>query len=231
MLDELSAQYPVPVRPVPVEPAAVYRLPILEDVVGPPRVALPPVAARAEPALTVAPPTVAPVPPVPPAAPGAAKAAARAAARRARLATSRTAPQTEPLRDVLVFDADDAASALLSALLERFGFRSHAVQSVDQADEQLETRPFAAFFLDIALDDADRGEGLALVRRIHQLAVPEGHPAPAVLMVTAHLNPADRVRASLAGIGALLLKPVTRGDAARALESCGVTLPADARRP
>ena len=52
----------------------------------------------------------------------------------------------------------------------------------------------------------------------------------AVLLVTAQLNPADRVRATLAGIKAPLTKPVSRGDVARALESCGVTLPADARR-
>jgi hypothetical protein len=37
------------------------------------------------------------------------------------------------------------------------------------------------------------------------------------------------VRAALAGIDAPLIKPVTRGDVARALEDCDVLLPSDAR--
>jgi CheY-like chemotaxis protein len=57
-----------------------------------------------------------------------------------------------------------------------------------------------------------------------------GHPTPAVLIVTAELQPADRVRAALAGINSPLIKPVTRGDVARALEASDVLLPADARR-
>jgi hypothetical protein len=39
-----------------------------------------------------------------------------------------------------------------------------------------------------------------------------------------------RVRAKLAGCDAFLTRPVRRGDAARALESSNVVLPADARR-
>jgi hypothetical protein len=57
-----------------------------------------------------------------------------------------------------------------------------------------------------------------------------GHPAPAVLTVTAKLQPASRVRAALFGISSPLIKPVTRGDVARALEACDVILPSDARR-
>jgi hypothetical protein len=48
--------------------------------------------------------------------------------------------------------------------------------------------------------------------------------------VTTELHPADRVRAALAGISSPLIKPVTRGEVARALEACDVVLPADARR-
>jgi len=156
----------------------------------------------------------------------AAKVAARAAARR-RLAGDGSEPRaTEPLRDALVLDRDEAAGMLLCTLLERFGFDAMWVRSIGQAGAQLGARAFAAYFLDLTLD----GEGLALVQRIHKLPVPEGHPAPAVLLVTAQLNPADRVRATLAGIKAPLTKPVSRGEVARALESCGVTLPADARR-
>lgn len=157
----------------------------------------------------------------------AAKAAARAKARRARLASDRTDPATaEPLRDALVLDADAVSNTVLCALLERFGFQAHSVTSIAQAEEQLAQRPFAAVFLDIALDDT----GVALLHQIRALPAPWPHPKPAVLMISARVDPATRVRAALAGLGEPLTKPVGRGDVARALESAGVALPADARR-
>jgi CheY-like chemotaxis protein len=161
----------------------------------------------------------------------AAKAAARAAARRARLAHVHTDPgQLEQMRDVLVLDADEAASARLGELLELFGFRVHAVRSVAHAADVLARRPLVAAFLDIALDGADGGNGVALLKTIRDLPQLVGHPSPAVLIVSAQLDPADRVRAALAGIQVPLIKPVSRGDVARALEACDVVLPADARR-
>ena len=90
----------------------------------------------------------------------------------------------------------------------------------------LTTRPFAAIFLDMPLDDA----GVALLQRIRELPTPAERPGPAVLMVAAQLDPAERVLAALAGLGAPLIKPLGRGDVARALESAGVPFPVDARR-
>jgi CheY-like chemotaxis protein len=234
-LDQLAARHAEPrARLEPPPPDSV--LPTLDDEI----IILPPISmptwvqaptadvALAEPAPAGASPSAA-APAISQAladAKHAAKVAARAAARR-RLAGDGTEHRAaEPLRDVLVFDRDEPAGMLLCDLLERFGFDAMWVHAISQANEQLGRRPFAAFFLDIALD----GEGLALVQRIHELPPQEGYPAPAVLLVSAHLNPADRVRAALAGIKAPLTKPVSRGDVARALESCGVTLPADARR-
>ena len=159
------------------------------------------------------------------------RAAARSASRRARLASGRAgAAPVEPLRDVLVLDADADAGALLCDLLERFGFTVHAVATVAKARAELTTRPFAAIFVDVALDESDGGAGLELLQRVHRLPPPADHAAPALLLVTAPLHPADRVIASLAGVGAPLEKPVTRGAVARALEGRGVTLPADSRR-
>jgi CheY-like chemotaxis protein len=156
-----------------------------------------------------------------------AKAAARAAARRARLASARAAPRkVDPPTDVLVLDGDEEASASLCTLLERFGFSAYSVRTIEKTIDQLATRHYAAIFLDIVLDSA----GLSLLEKIQALAVPQGQSPAAVLLVTASLDPTDRVRAALAGIGAPLIKPLSRGTVARALEDRKVTLPADARR-
>jgi len=157
----------------------------------------------------------------------AAKAAARAKARRARLSHVHTDPgQLEQMRDVLVLDADERSSAPLIELLELFGFRVHTVRSIAHAADVLAQRALVAAFLDIALD----GDGVALLQAIQDLPRLVGHASPAVLLVSAQLDPADRVRAALAGIREPLIKPVSRGDVARALEACDVILPADARR-
>lgn len=159
------------------------------------------------------------------------KAAARAAVRRARLAQVQTGPgQLEQTRDVLVLDADTESSAQLSDLLELFGFRVHVARNILQAADVLSRLPLVAAFLDIAFDGTDQGDGLTLLQTIHDLPRLVGHAAPAVLTVTPALQPADRVRAALAGIGSPLIKPVTRGAVARALEACDVPLPSDARR-
>lgn len=225
LLDQLSAQGAAP--PPPQARASVGRTPpTLDDVVATPIAAADvatdaPLAAARSTTLHRA-----------------AKDAARGAARRARLASHRAGlVLAEPLRDVLVLDADADTSASLCTLLERFGFNAYSVRSIDQAVERLAVRPFAAYFLDIALGGvepganpgADAGAALALLQRIRERPRPEGHPVPAVLLTTTQLHPADRVRAALAGLDTPLVKPLRRGDVARALESGGVTLPADAR--
>jgi len=230
-LAELSARRasPPPDEPLPAgfedpDEIIVVEPPLLMDAVF-----MPPPAPAATPAQ---PPTPAP-PPVSPeiAARNAAKAAARAAARRARLSHVHTDPgQLEQMRDVLVLDPDEGASAHLRELLEMFGFRVHVARDIAQAADVLSRAPLVAAFLDIALDGADQGDGLTLLQTIHDLPRLVGHPTPAVLIVTAELQPADRVRAALAGINSPLIKPVSRGDVARALEASDVLLPADARR-
>jgi len=210
-LERLTTRHPGAAPEFKLPVPEVHELPTLDDVVVVPDV---PAAEPSEPAS-------------PEALRRAAKAAARAAARRARLASARAdASSAEPLRDVLVLDHDPAANAALCTLLLRFGFEPHAVGSIQQAIRPLTTRPFAAIFLDMPLDDA----GVALLQRIRELPPPAEHPGPAVLMVAAQLDPAERVLAELAGLDAPLIKPLGRGAVARALESAGVPLPADARR-
>ena len=211
----LSDGFDAPDEIIVVDP---FVLPVLMDAV--------PLPAAPEPVAS-APPTLSPEM----AERQAKKAAARAAARRARLSHVHTDPgQLEQMRDVLVLDADAASSAQLSGLLELFGFRVHVARNIAQAADVLSRRPLVAAFLDIAFDDTDQGDGLILLQTIQDLPRLVGHAVPAVLTVTTELQPADRVRAALAGINSPLIKPVTRGDLARALEACDVVLPADARR-
>lgn len=212
-LDELTTRHGL--GDEPTQPDGLRDLPTLNDIVSLPQ-------APIEAAAVMMPPAASST-----ASHGAAKAAARAKARRARQASDRTDSGTaEPLRDALVLDADGVANTLLCALLERFGFEAHSVKTIGEAAAQLEQRAFAAVFLDIGLDDA----GVALLQQIRGIPAPWPHAKPAVLMLATRLDPADRVRAALAGLGEPLVKPLGRGDVARALESAGVVLPADARR-
>lgn len=212
-LDELTTRHGP--ADEPTRPVGRRDLPTLHDIVSLPQAPIEAAAVMMPPAPATAPP-------------GAAKAAARAKARRARQqASNSTEPSAaEPLRDALVLDADGVANTLLCALLERFGFLAHSVETIAEAAAELEQRAFAALFLDIVLDDA----GVALLQQIRGIPAPWPHAGPAVLMLASRLDPADRVRAALAGLGEPLVKPLGRGDVARALESAGVVLPADARR-
>jgi CheY-like chemotaxis protein len=214
-----SAEAPPGVSP------AVHGLPTLDDVVAAHEPM--PVPATAQPAeSTLAKPAALSDPDARLAAHHAAKVAARAAARRARQAArGAEAAHGAPLSDVLVFDADAAAATSLCELLVRFGFLPHVVRNLAQVGDELAARPFAALFLDIALDDV----GVSLLRHVREMPAPADHPQPAVLLLASRLDPADRVAAALAGLPDPLIKPLGRGMVARALESSGVPLPSDAR--
>lgn len=165
-----------------------------------------------------------------PASRAAAKAARRAAVRRARLGQTPAAPGAkQAVPDVLVLDQDDGSRALLCTLLGAFGFRVHSAVGVGQAASLAAARHFAVVFVDTVLDGSDGGAGVDLCRQVKQPGVPGAEP-PMLVLVSAALRPVERVRAKLAGCDGMLVKPVTRGDVARALEACGVALPADARR-
>jgi CheY-like chemotaxis protein len=156
-----------------------------------------------------------------------AKSMARQAARRARMASSSAESQTPASTDVLLLDPDETSRQSLAALLDRFGFQVHEASDVEQAAKMASSRVFAAAFLDIALDGAAHGAGAALCERLQ-----EHRPgsSTAVVLMASQVRPADRVRAALARSDLLLVKPLTRGDVARALESCSVVLPVDERR-
>lgn len=157
-----------------------------------------------------------------------AKAAARRRSRRARLAQAGH-PGAEPLRDVLLL-APQNTDAGLAAQLEAFGFRvRHAIYSAD-ALALVADMPLAALFVDVAPGSDEDMDGLELCMEIkHQRVVLAG-AVPPVFLLANRDSAAGRVRAKLAGCDALLIRPVSRGDAARALEACDVVLPKDERR-
>lgn len=158
------------------------------------------------------------------------KIARRAAVRHARLSATSVTPGSaaEPPK-MLVLDADGAARTLLCDLLRSFGFDVFPVPDTSRACALVGTRPFAAVFVDIALDAADEGAGIELCRQVRQDGVSRGGDGALLVLVASRLSPVDRVRADLAGCAEAILKPVTRGSVARVLDTHGIALPADAR--
>lgn len=167
------------------------------------------------------------VPAAPPPARPSAKDSMRRAVRRARRAAA--GDSTYTLTDVLVLDRDEAARDHLSALLRAFGFTVHPAATNAQAAVLLGIHQLAAAFLDIVLDDSDGGEGVALCRLARKPSQADVHWTQALVVVSGQVKSTDPVRARLAGADVHLVKPLSRGDVARALEACGVALPADAR--
>ncbi|HSN31253.1 MAG TPA: response regulator, partial [Ideonella sp.] len=156
-----------------------------------------------------------------------AKAAARAAVRRAqRRGRAALADST----DVLVLDDSEIALRYLCKLLGDFGFRVHPARDGQAAWALCERQRFAAAFVDMRLDADDAVDGIAICQQLKGRPPDDVRGAARVLLVSGSGQPADEVRARLAGCDAFLAKPLTRGSVARALDDCGVALPADARR-
>lgn len=154
------------------------------------------------------------------------KSAMRAAVRRARL--RRAAPAE--CAEVLVHDPDEAARAPLCALLEGFGFQIQLARDHEHAIAIASGRCLAAAFVDVTLGDEADDDTIALCRALKGARRSPGGAPAALLLYSARVTPVEWIRAQLAGCDALITKPARRGDVARALETCAVALPADARR-
>lgn len=173
-----------------------------------------------------------PAPAAPPALPKAVratrKAERRAAVRRSR---QRGAPAgTATVSEVLVFDAHDGERDRLCTLLRSFGFGVHAVDRADKAAALAATHGFVAAFVDIALDARDGGAGIDLCKQVRAASHKRGGSETLLVLVTARLQPMDRVRAELAGCEETVIKPVTRGSVAGVLDARGIVLPTDPRQ-
>lgn len=128
--------------------------------------------------------------------------------------------------DVLVLEADPRARATLCETLAQFGFRPHAAVSAAEAAGLCRRQRHVAAFLGLG-SDVDTADTEALCRSLHD--APRGRPL-ALIAIGDPRRHAERIRMQLAGADRLLLRPVGRGDIARALDDCGLALPRDPRR-
>lgn len=172
------------------------------------------------------PPAAAPAPPSAPPSPPALERAEARARRRAAVRRALGRRQMAPVvRDVLVLEADAAARAQLCAVLEVFGFRPHVAVSVAEAEGLSRRRVHGLALLGVG---GDPDAAAALCRRLNESV----RARPAVLIAVCDRDRhADRVRMQLAGADQTLMRPVSRGDLARAVEASGMALPQDPRLP
>lgn len=159
----------------------------------------------------------------------AAKEAARRKSRAARMAHARVPGAVAEVREVLLLDGKPEPGAL-AVLLDAFGFRVMRATDIAGAVSVVETTPLAAAFLDCSVRDEVGIDGMSLCHLIKHGLLALAGEVPPVMLISGRSVAAERVRGKLAGCDAFLLHPVTRGDAARALEACNVALPADSRR-
>ncbi len=115
-------------------------------------------------------------------------------------------------RPVLVVDDSRVARSFLAQRLAALGYRVSVAASADEALERAAASTFAIVFLDLKLGDHDPLGGLQVCR-----ALKEAPRAPAVVITTASGSSADRVRGSLAGCDAYLVKPLLPADFTAAL--------------
>lgn len=209
---------------------------VMSDPEPRPHLAPPPPSPPLPPPLPPSPqlPMRAEAPPVTPPALLKAVRAKRKAERRAAVRRSRkrgTSDAGDPaVSEVLVFDAHDGERDRLCTLLRSFGFGVHAVDSAAKAAALATSRSFVAAFVDIALDAADGGAGIKLCKQVRAAGPQRAGVETLLVLVSAALQPMDRVRAELAGCEETILKPVTRGSVAGVLDARGIALPIDPRQ-
>lgn len=145
---------------------------------------------------------------------------------RARVRQPAAARET---REALLVDDSELALRLLELKLQRTGLRTRCALNSQQAVRALAQRPVDFIFLDVDLGPESELDGLALCRQIRHLPARPGRGAPVLLMVSAHHDETDRVRASLAGCDGFLGKPLDDGVLRELLGQRGVQYPDLAR--
>ncbi|MFN0185187.1 MAG: response regulator [Aquabacterium sp.] len=113
-----------------------------------------------------------------------------------------------PPADVLMVDDSDIALRFLEKQLQGWQLRAERAGSSNRALELLARQPFDFVFLDVELGERSTLDGLALCQHIKRQHVHPGGRAPVVVLLSAHQDPVDRVRGTLAGCDAYLGKPL-----------------------
>jgi CheY-like chemotaxis protein len=120
-------------------------------------------------------------------------------------------------RDVLVVDSTPIARKFLMQRLQGLGYTAHGAEHGEHALAMIEQQAFAIVFLELTLTPYNGIDGLSLCQAIKQMP---GHPngiAPAVVVTSGQAAAADRVRGSLAGCDAYLVKPLIEAEFLAAL--------------
>ena len=117
----------------------------------------------------------------------------------------------------LVVEDSAIARKFLQQRLQRLGYRVNLARHGEQALEMLAAQRFDVVCIDIALGPLGSIDGLQVCQAVHQAAAESNTAAPGVIIVTGSKVAADRVRGSLAGCDAYLVKPVTTADLIQAL--------------
>lgn len=131
-------------------------------------------------------------------------------------ATDAGNPSARPGKALVVEDSA-IARKFLQLRLQRLGYRVHLARQGEQALEMLAADRYDVVCVDIDLGPASTIDGLQVCQAIHQAAAESGTSAPGVVIVTGSRVAADRVRGSLAGCDAYLVKPVSNADLVQAL--------------
>jgi CheY-like chemotaxis protein len=128
--------------------------------------------------------------------------------------------------DVLMVGEDLATLRQIEAL----GLRTERALDSERALQLLSARGFGFVFIDRELGDDSEIDGLSLCRHIKQRQRHSHGPAPVVVMLAPTVEPADRVRGTLAGCDAFLAQPANEAALRSTLEAHGATLAPQAGR-
>lgn len=124
------------------------------------------------------------------------------------LPTAKRAPEPEPEAPaddgILVVDDSDTALHFMQNLLRRVGFQAELVRSGEEALDALSKRPYKFVFLDVTMKGMD---GYQTCRAIKQRKYPDS-PAPVIVMLTSRSGTLDKMRGTLAGADAYMVKPL-----------------------
>lgn len=120
-------------------------------------------------------------------------------------AERRRRPRGAPMEHILVVDDSDVALRFMATHLQRFGFQIHLARSGEEALRRVAERRFEFVFLDVRMEGLD---GFQTCKAIKRADYPPGQTPPTVVMLTCLAGAADRLRGTMAGADAYLVKPL-----------------------